>query len=971
MKKTKQKQAGQASNLAKNTISALHQHKIAVCQKANVQILALSKISQPPKISLIIPVYNAAQYLRQCLTGVIQQSLKNIEIICIDDGSTDESLQILRQYAARDNRITVLQQKNAGAGAARNLGINCADGEFIAFMDADDFYPDSEVLHTLYRTARKHNVLICGGSVQQLQDKRIVSDASALETGYVFTADGLISYSDYQFDYGYWRFIYQRQFLIENQLYFPDYLRGQDPPFFIKAMILAQNFYALQRPTYVYRVAHKTLIWNERKLTDFFRSTRDCLLLSKQHNLTRLHCKIAAHLHYKVIQEALRQLPHNLIVANAVYETLQALDTQKFPLTQLPDIYARYQHLPQPQISVLMTAYNAQDYIAEAIESILQQTFQDFEFIIVNDGSTDDTANIIQHYAQQDSRIRFINNSLNRGLIAVLNQGLELCRGEYIARMDADDISTPERFAKQIQYLQQHPEVGILSGWLQYFPHNHTSTIAHHKEIVRYSDVLRGWCINHGTVMMRKSLIDEYKLRYNPDFPHSEDYELWSRAIRYTQIHNLPEVIYLYRKHGNSVCDTHREQQKQNTAIIQKSMLQWLAGHAKYPEMRDYIHYLLADKNYTFSEIPVVIAANNNYASAVATCLYSILEKTAAFISCFVLSDGISPKNIHKIRQSLHRFNNFHLEFVDMQKFNLQRFPNISYYSTSAFSRYFIPEICADYDKVVYTDADVIFNGDIAAYFNLDLHNCGIAATAEEIGAPRGGKFNHAYRKKLFGINPRHKYFANGNLIISCDYWRKHNITEQLIAKTAELADRLVCPDLDVMNIIFQNNYTELPFKYCATVHRYTQTAGNPEMAAGYQKPFIIHYSGAHKPWNTANVPFFKEFNCIYNKTAFAEKHLPHWLAYVLFPYYLAANYLLRGKIQNLYNRHLNNEHDLLYTLKLFSFLPIISTKRNCNRCVWKIFGLPLLLIKNIAGGKTKKYYVCGLPLCKLSKKLL
>ena len=81
MKKTKQKQAGQASNLAKNTISALHQHKIAVCQKANVQILALSKISQPPKISLIIPVYNAAQYLRQCLTGVIQQSLKNFNIL--------------------------------------------------------------------------------------------------------------------------------------------------------------------------------------------------------------------------------------------------------------------------------------------------------------------------------------------------------------------------------------------------------------------------------------------------------------------------------------------------------------------------------------------------------------------------------------------------------------------------------------------------------------------------------------------------------------------------------------------------------------------------------------------------------------------------------------------------------------------------------------------------------------------------
>ena len=105
-----------------------------------------------------------------------------------------------------------------------------------------------------------------------------------------------------------------------------------------------------------------------------------------------------------------------------------------------------------PKVSVLMPAYNSEKYIAEAIESILNQTFSDFEFIIINDGSTDKTAEIVNGYARADKRIKFINNKKNQGLIAVLNQGLDLCRGEYIARMDSDDIAINDRLEK-LDYL--------------------------------------------------------------------------------------------------------------------------------------------------------------------------------------------------------------------------------------------------------------------------------------------------------------------------------------------------------------------------------------------------------------------------------------------------------------------------------------------------------------------------------------
>ena len=105
-----------------------------------------------------------------------------------------------------------------------------------------------------------------------------------------------------------------------------------------------------------------------------------------------------------------------------------------------------------PKVSVLMPAYNSEKYIAEAIETILNQTFSDFEFIIINDGSTDKTAEIVNGYARADKRIKFINNNKNQGLIAVLNQGLDLCRGEYIARMDSDDIAINDRLSPLLAF---------------------------------------------------------------------------------------------------------------------------------------------------------------------------------------------------------------------------------------------------------------------------------------------------------------------------------------------------------------------------------------------------------------------------------------------------------------------------------------------------------------------------------------
>jgi glycosyltransferase involved in cell wall biosynthesis len=227
-----------------------------------------------------------------------------------------------------------------------------------------------------------------------------------------------------------------------------------------------------------------------------------------------------------------------------------------------------------PRVSVLMSAYNAEKYIAEAIDSILNQTFSDFEFIVINDGSTDTTAEIVRSYT--DPRIVFIDNAENQGLIAALNQGLDMCRGEYIARMDADDVSLPERFEKQIRFMDANPEIGVLGT--DYCIFGAVKRTVKQKERIGCADILMGWHIWHPSAMLRKSVFDKENLRYSPDFAVSEDYELWSRAARYTKIANLPEVLLRYRWHDANQSVRYRALQQENGLRAKKKLLDFLCG---------------------------------------------------------------------------------------------------------------------------------------------------------------------------------------------------------------------------------------------------------------------------------------------------------------------------------------------------------------------------------------------------------
>ncbi len=201
-------------------------------------------------------------------------------------------------------------------------------------------------------------------------------------------------------------------------------------------------------------------------------------------------------------------------------------------------------------ISVVMSVYNAEKYLKEAIESILNQTFQDFEFIIVNDCSTDRSGVILNDYEKRYSSITLINNQENIGLTKNLNSAIALSKGEYIARMDADDISEINRFERQIEYLRVHEDIDILGAFSNDINESGEvfrtrTTPVKHKDIIK---MLPKLCpISHPTVMFKKSSLEKIGF-YNEKYRTSQDLEMWYRAAGAgLKFGNVPEYLFKYR----------------------------------------------------------------------------------------------------------------------------------------------------------------------------------------------------------------------------------------------------------------------------------------------------------------------------------------------------------------------------------------------------------------------------------------
>ena len=245
-----------------------------------------------------------------------------------------------------------------------------------------------------------------------------------------------------------------------------------------------------------------------------------------------------------------------------------------------------------------MPVYNAEKHLQEAIESILNQTFTDFELLLINEGSTDACDTIIRSF--KDSRIRYVINDENLKLIKTLNRGLQLAKGKYIARMDADDIAEPNRLQLQFEFMEANPNIGVCGTGFHSFGSvdsitNYPETDARIKFMALYQCP---FC--HPSVILRNSVVRENNLTYSLNYPHAEDYEFWLRMGRVSELANLQSVLLHYRQHDESVSVTEENTQIRLSEEIRKMYFQELGVNASPEELE-----LFRKANYQYQSFDI------------------------------------------------------------------------------------------------------------------------------------------------------------------------------------------------------------------------------------------------------------------------------------------------------------------------------------------------------------------------------
>jgi hypothetical protein len=240
----------------------------------------------------------------------------------------------------------------------------------------------------------------------------------------------------------------------------------------------------------------------------------------------------------------------------------------------------------RPLVSVLLPVYNGKPYLDAALQSVLSQSYQHFEVIVIDDGSTDGSHEVVQTYS--DPRIRIFRQS-NQGLPATLNRAIQLSRGEYLARQDQDDLALPQRFERQVDFLESHPSHALTGTWAEIWVGNTDSGRRHEhpaeNHILKWELLFNNPFV-HSSIMLRKSAVQEVgEYSTDPSRQPPEDYELWSRLARQFEVANIPECLQVYREVKRSMSRTGENPFLTNLIRISAENIAWAAGQAQPDEV--------------------------------------------------------------------------------------------------------------------------------------------------------------------------------------------------------------------------------------------------------------------------------------------------------------------------------------------------------------------------------------------------
>jgi len=564
-------------------------------------------------LSIIIPAFNAEQTIDSCLESVLSQGLIDYEIIVVDDASTDRTLEIAECYKIRHDHIKILtHKKNKGPGEARNTALKNSDATYVFFLDSDDNLVKNS-LSDLIKGAEESNADMVVFNYNIINPDGTLIKTTKFKNHFFTNAQKVLINILKEGSYGsgiLCNKLYKKSIITKHHIKFPKRVYYEDMAFVFHYISVSKRILIYENTIYNYvqrtgsisnlirsknisdnqkiirrikrRLIKLNLFRKNRNEWNCFYIRRNCnYMISKIKQITeedRLSDKI---LHKHLLSLNQRIITNNIEKLKADYLVyLGDYYHGNPPFHKKSYVKKRKRNFQQqPLVSYIMPVWNREDFLPEAIQSVLIQTYRNIELLIIDDASTDDSFQIMKDFAQKDHRIRIYRNENNQGNVKSRNILISESKGDLIAFIDSDDYIHPQKTELQVEFLQKNPHYGAVGSYAYLFSKS-TKEICKSPE--KYEDIFIG-CFDQvpmigGTMMISKSTMSKFNLSFDDQLVVAPDYYMTTQLVKFSKVANLPIPLYYYRIHEKSISGTKNELQIQTIFSARKQLLQFISG---------------------------------------------------------------------------------------------------------------------------------------------------------------------------------------------------------------------------------------------------------------------------------------------------------------------------------------------------------------------------------------------------------
>lgn len=558
------------------------------------------------KVSIVMPVYNGEEYIRESIESIINQSYSNWELIIVNEyGSNKESLDIIKSFLNRDKRIKLIQnEKREGISESLNIGLRASSGEYIARMDSDDISGKDRLKKQVDYLDNNPEIGLCGIVPEFIGTEEIYWE---IETDPAQIKSNIFFYTPCVHP----SIMFRREIIDKYNIYYnKDYKATEDYDFFSRVVGVTNIANINDKSLFKYRMYpnNATNRNNNIGIKIYSEIMKNCFmnylnLNFSEEDINLLDChistrNIAGQELYNAINKLdilLKKILYSASIhgydINKMFKTLKKRwqelrwsipNSQKNSAIDFfidKSIFNRETlhinnniDLDKADITILMPVYNSENYIIDSVLTLLDQTYKYFLlYIMVEYDSNDNTEEYLSLF--HDNRIKVIRNKEKLGLAKTLNEGIKIAKTKFIARMDSDDLSMPDRLEKERKYLLENPDITLVSTWQRHFGDFGTYI---HKSACSSDDLAAALLFKcdvcHSTIMFKRENMIKNNYFYNPEMA-MEDFDLWNRMLKTEKIACIPEVLGEYRIHGNNITQAkHQKVIDSEISIISKNL---------------------------------------------------------------------------------------------------------------------------------------------------------------------------------------------------------------------------------------------------------------------------------------------------------------------------------------------------------------------------------------------------------------